>query len=534
MCTSVKNLSDIPNEESQLSLIDELYKKIENPDDSDIYIDESKSEIRQFLTGQVIFITGGTGYVGKSTIEKLLRSCSDIKRIYILVRPKKQWSSEERIKRYFNNELFDKMKKMNPQWERKVVVIPGDCALEGLGISQENRNTVISEINVIIHSAANVKLGERLSRMLQINVIGTKEILTLASECKNLKACLYISTTYSHCYLHEIEEKFYPSTIDMEMVYDVIRADSRSTMSEEAEKSIIGKWPNSYTFSKALAENLVKEYGKTLPVGIFRPSMVLLTYEEPLTSWTDSFTGLLVYGAAASLGFVHLTETNMDMITDVVPVDMCANAILACTWDIALNPRSKDEDPPVYNFATSTENPISYREMDRLVLAYAKTFPSARSISYFWVVHINNYILLCIFDFFIHFIPCLLFDAYRLLTLQKVMALPVYFKAHKFRSVFRYFIKSEWKFHATRSRQLWDKLNDTDKKLFFCDLRKISWEIYLMNFWRGIRVYVLKDPMSTVVEARKKYLKLTIIHFTVITVLGLLFMYFLYRIIFFY
>lgn len=36
---------------------------------------------------------------------------------------------------------------------------------------------------------------------------------------------------------------------------------------------IIGKWPNSYAFTKAVAENAVNTYAKGLPVCVFRPAI---------------------------------------------------------------------------------------------------------------------------------------------------------------------------------------------------------------------------------------------------------------------
>lgn len=58
--------------------------------------------IQEFYTGQSIFITGGTGFLGKLIIEKLLRSCPSLSVIYLLVRPKKGKDSHERTE-----ELFD-------------------------------------------------------------------------------------------------------------------------------------------------------------------------------------------------------------------------------------------------------------------------------------------------------------------------------------------------------------------------------------------------------------------------------------------
>lgn len=45
--------------------------------------------ISQFYTDRSVFITGGTGFMGKVLVEKLLRSCTGIKNIYLLIRPKR-------------------------------------------------------------------------------------------------------------------------------------------------------------------------------------------------------------------------------------------------------------------------------------------------------------------------------------------------------------------------------------------------------------------------------------------------------------
>lgn len=53
--------------------------------------------IRKFYDGAEVFITGGSGYIGKVLVEKLLRSCSRIKTIYLLMRPKRDVTAQERI-----------------------------------------------------------------------------------------------------------------------------------------------------------------------------------------------------------------------------------------------------------------------------------------------------------------------------------------------------------------------------------------------------------------------------------------------------
>lgn len=58
--------------------------------------------IAETFDGKTVFITGGTGFIGKPLIEKFLRS-TNVKRLYLLIRPKKGKQPHERIKDIFNN-----------------------------------------------------------------------------------------------------------------------------------------------------------------------------------------------------------------------------------------------------------------------------------------------------------------------------------------------------------------------------------------------------------------------------------------------
>lgn len=60
-----------------------------SPKETEITSVEDLTPIQEFYSGQSVFITGGTGFVGKLLIEKLLRGCPNIAFIYLLVRPKK-------------------------------------------------------------------------------------------------------------------------------------------------------------------------------------------------------------------------------------------------------------------------------------------------------------------------------------------------------------------------------------------------------------------------------------------------------------
>lgn len=61
------------------------------------------SSIDAFFAETVILLTGATGFLGKALLEKLLRSCPRVATIFVLIRPKKDQSVEQRYKELLNN-----------------------------------------------------------------------------------------------------------------------------------------------------------------------------------------------------------------------------------------------------------------------------------------------------------------------------------------------------------------------------------------------------------------------------------------------
>lgn len=52
---------------------------------------------------------------------------------------------------------------------------------------------------------------------------------------------------------------------------------------------------------------------------------------------------------------------------------------------------------------------------------------------------------------------------------------------------------------------LLEDMSDDDKRIFFCDLRQLDWQDYFIEYFKGIRIYLIKDPEDTLKAARVKY-----------------------------
>lgn len=74
-------------------------------------------------------------------------------------------------------------------------------------------------------------------------------------------------------------------------------------MVDDITPILIGKRPNTYTFTKALAERMLEAESDYLPISIVRPTIVLSSFREPVAGWLDNWNGPTGLIAAAGKGF---------------------------------------------------------------------------------------------------------------------------------------------------------------------------------------------------------------------------------------
>lgn len=165
---------------------------------------------------------------------------------------------------------------MDPNFHDRISVILGDLKQVGAGVSESDVELLCNEVEIVIHAAADVRFNIPLLELVQSNVRGTRDVLEIAKRMKHLEVFAYVSTAYSHCPRDIVDEKFYDPPMDPEFwlkMLDRCKSPEDKEIIDVLEQHIMNPWPNSYTYTKALSESLVKTYSRNFPTIVIRPSI---------------------------------------------------------------------------------------------------------------------------------------------------------------------------------------------------------------------------------------------------------------------
>jgi hypothetical protein len=91
------------------------------------------NRVADMLAGRAILITGGTGFMGKVLIEKILRTCSDVDTIYILVRAKKGKEPCQRVDELFASAVSDFNEQKQKESNTRIRLTPAFFAFRTTG-----------------------------------------------------------------------------------------------------------------------------------------------------------------------------------------------------------------------------------------------------------------------------------------------------------------------------------------------------------------------------------------------------------------
>lgn len=298
--------------------------------------------------------------MGKVLLEKLLFSCSDLKEIVILMRPKRGKSEMERVADFVNIPMFQRIINEKPWVMNKIVPVYGDISVKGFGLSEKHFEKVL-QCQLVFHVAASLRLEASLRPNIIMNLTGTKNTMEIARMMKNLQLMVHFSTAFCCCDEEILEEKVFDWPDKPE---DLIRC--AEWMSDETienmQKTVLKCHPNTYTYTKRLAEIMIRdEYEKGFPICIIRPSIVVPAFKEPLPGWVDSLNGPAGLMMGAAKGVIRSMLLDGSLNAELIPVDTAINATILIAKQIA-STEEKSKVVEVFNITLdeSKRRPMKY------------------------------------------------------------------------------------------------------------------------------------------------------------------------------
>lgn len=63
--------------------------------------------------------------------------------------------------------------------------------MDELGLNEADYETILENVSVVLHVAANINFSSRLSRSFEVNVLGTRRLLQIAKKMPKIKVSMY-------------------------------------------------------------------------------------------------------------------------------------------------------------------------------------------------------------------------------------------------------------------------------------------------------------------------------------------------------
>lgn len=311
----------------------------------------------------------------------------------------------------------------------KVSIVGGDIGETNLGYTEAEAQNIANDIDVTINSAGNVTFNPTLESALRTNVVGTQNVIKFTKRMKrpalvHVSTCFVAGNRSGAVWESDPVVGYFPRRDDDEMqgvefsveheirdcakLAERVREETRDAMMaarfrELARKRLIEEgrdpddldamglavarerkvwtrtrltdlgieramwwgWPNIYTYTKSLGEQLVAAEDGVVR-SIVRPSIVESAMSYPFPGWNEGFT------TTAPLIFIalkgqSLIPVNEKLILDITPVDQVAAVMLAVSAQACV-----EEPRLVHQASTGDSNPNDMRRIVGLLGLYKR------------------------------------------------------------------------------------------------------------------------------------------------------------------
>ena len=497
--------------------------------------------LQERYAGQRILLTGATGMLGKSVLEKILRDLPSVEKVYLLVRPRRSVDAIERVDwEIIRSPVFDRLRS---QWQShfharmssKVEAVAGDLALKHLGLDDAAYEKLAGEVTMIINCGATCSFREEFDRALQVNALGARRILKLAQDAGNVPL-VHVSTAYVYETAYELSpERVIPlghtlrtlkgglaaefsldEEIDrmlarcaalraaafLERPDDSLGEDgqavpvteeerdrwrqhlaNRATIEYGTEVARENGWRDAYQFTKSLAEQLLARDRGSVPLSIVRPTIIEGTLSEPVAGWFDRirmFHPIAVeYGRGNVQEFAGYRGTKID----IVPCDLVTNLTLAAA------PPDDAAHFEVYQIASAQRNPVTLGDMTTFVREAFKRYGTKRGGT--WPDREFKWTAPRIYQSKIEKARQrleLLRDLYAWLGLKRrarraVVRLRLLKRMAEFADVYGFYVERSPEFETENSRALLRALHPLDHERFSWDIDVVDCRGYFLDAW---------------------------------------------------
>ena len=447
----------------------------------------------------------------------------------------------------------------------KVTAVAGDLSSPDLGLAAHSLEMLGSEVDFIINLAAEVHFHERLDFAVRSNTQGPHHLLKFATRFRN-PILLHVSTAYvsgrrtgpipEHPLQPDISAfglmgvaNGEPFRTDDEIALarrlgDSVERESQTRTSRgEFRQSVIAQfrsvritgedpvndaaetyrhrwvrdrlsqeglsrarrfgWVDTYSFTKALGEQLLVKSVNGIPIIILRPSIVESTLHQPEPGWIEGFRMsspvLFGYGQGVLPDF----PARRDGIIDFIPADFVVSALLA-----SLTAAPRGSNPKVFQVASGWENPVRWHQLMDYTHDYFRQLPLSGDTGPI-VPHDWSYPCYDSFDVWLRrrsmtlqmahtvcehldFLP----GATRLRDKFAVQRANLK-RLESITRLYAGYCGLDCQFQTDNTRQLFRSLSSEDQRDFFFDPTAIDWPTYIRKIQLpGVRRHVLENVRS--------------------------------------
>ncbi|XP_044739752.1 fatty acyl-CoA reductase 1-like [Chrysoperla carnea] len=470
---------------------------------------DETSLISKWYAGRSVLVTGATGFVGKVLIEKLLRSCPNINKIYVLIRFKKGKKPEDRLADMIQLPLFSEIKKSNLKAFQKLHVINGDLSLPNLNLSDEDKTEIINNVSIIFHCGANLNIHEQIKLSITTNAIGTKDLLRLSNYIQQLDAFVFLSTIFAHDQKSAIidEKPAAQSKPAVKIAESILsfREDSVDKFLTE----FLSSDSNVYHYSKRLAEQIIIQETNIFPTCIVRCSIVTASLTEPFPGWIDNEHGPTNIIIGTGKGTIRSYRGYYSYTADLVPVDILVNCLITAGYNIG---KEKCKNVSIFNCTSGNLNRLTWGQFSVYVPNSARKCPF-ENITWFPRSNLRQSTLLHNFHVrVLHAIPAYVYDLIGVVFGKERSYVKTYSKYREAVNDFEYYTTHQWNVDNTNLLTLQSTLSQRDKWTFNFNILSITWPEYFDNYVKGVRKYVLKKDDATIPDSKSRLRRMFLLH----------------------